>query len=55
MKCAPPDNKPTTDEMSNCSGYLADEIDALPGLKAVLCLGQFAFNAVMKTFRNKYG
>lgn len=55
VKCAPPDNKPTTDETSNCSGYLAAEIDALPLLKAVLCLGQFAFNAVMKTFRNKYG
>ena len=55
VKCAPPDNKPTTGETSNCSDYLAAEIDALPQLKAVLCLGLFAFNAVMKTFWNKYG
>ncbi len=54
VKCAPPDNKPTTDETSNCSGYLACEIDSLKDLRAILCLGQFAFNAVMKTIRTKY-
>jgi uracil-DNA glycosylase len=54
VKCAPPDNKPTNEEMSNCSAYLAGEIDSLRNLKAVLCLGQFAFNAVMRMIRNKY-
>ncbi len=54
VKCAPPDNKPTTDETSNCSGYLASEIDSLRNLKVILCLGQFAFNAVMRMIRNKY-
>lgn len=54
VKCAPPDNKPTRDETSNCSAYLASEIDALDGLRAILCLGQFAFNAVMRTIRTKY-
>jgi len=54
VKCAPPDNKPSTEETSTCSQYLASEIDALKDLKAILCLGQFAFNAVMRTIRNKY-
>jgi uracil-DNA glycosylase len=54
VKCAPPDNKPTTDETSNCSAYLASEIDSLGDLRAILCLGQFAFNAVMRMIRNKY-
>jgi len=54
VKCAPPDNKPSPVETSNCSSYLGDEIDALPRLSAILCLGQFAFNAVMKTIRKKY-
>jgi len=54
VKCAPPDNKPSPVETSNCSSYLAEEIDALPRLSAILCLGQFAFNAVMKTIRKKY-
>jgi len=54
VKCAPPDNKPSVDETSNCSAYLASEIDSLKDLKAILCLGQFAFNAVIRTIRNKY-
>ena len=54
VKCAPPDNKPSTQETTNCSGYLASEIDSLIDLKAVLCLGQFAFNAVMRMIRSKY-
>lgn len=54
VKCAPPDNKPTTDETSNCSDYLAREIDSLKHLRTILCLGQFAFDAVMRTIRSKY-
>src|SRR5213596_905026 len=48
VKCAPPDNKPSTEETTNCSAYLASEIDSLRDLKTILCLGQFAFNAVIR-------
>src|SRR5205807_4566701 len=54
VKCAPPDNKPSTEETTNCSPYLASEIDAVKVLKAIICLGQFAFKAVMRTIRVKY-
>jgi uracil-DNA glycosylase len=54
VKCAPPDNKPTTTETSSCATYLTSEIDSLKDLTTVLCLGQFAFNALMKTVRKKY-
>ncbi len=54
VKCAPPENKPTIDETSNCSQYLAAEIDSLKDLGTILCLGQFAFNAVMRMIRNRY-
>jgi uracil-DNA glycosylase len=54
VKCAPPDNKPSSDETSNCSSYLAAEIDALSELQVILCLGKFAFDAVMRTVRTKY-
>jgi uracil-DNA glycosylase len=54
VKCAPPNNKPTPGETSNCSSYLAAEIDALRELRTILCLGKFAFDAVMKTMRTKY-
>jgi uracil-DNA glycosylase family 4 len=55
VKCAPPDNKPTTEESHNCSTYLASEIDSLKNLNTILCLGQFAFEAVILMIRNKHG
>jgi uracil-DNA glycosylase family 4 len=55
VKCAPPDNKPTTEESYNCSTYLASEIDSLKNLNTILCLGQFAFEAVIRMIRNKHG
>ena len=54
VKCAPPDNKPTVDETSNCSNYFTSEIDSLRDLKMILCLGQFAFKAVVRVIRKKY-
>jgi uracil-DNA glycosylase len=54
VKCAPPDNKPSRNETVNCSRFLAAEIDSLPSLKAILCLGKFAFDAVAGTVRAKY-
>ncbi len=54
VKCAPPDHRPTGEETSNCADYLAREMESLPSLRAVLCLGQFAFNAVFSTLQGKY-
>jgi uracil-DNA glycosylase family 4 len=54
VKCAPPDNKPTIDETSNCATYLASEIDSLKDLRTILCLGQFAFKAVIRMIQNKH-
>ena len=53
VKCAPPDNRPTREETSNCAQYLEREMESLPSLRAVLCLGQFAFSAVIPTLRAK--
>jgi len=54
VKCAPPANKPSTEETTNCSSYLESEIDSLREVEVVLCLGQFAFNAVMRMIREKH-
>jgi len=54
VKCAPPDNKPTTDETSSCAAYLSREIESLKNLDTILCLGQFAFKAVVHMIQNKY-
>jgi uracil-DNA glycosylase len=47
VKCLPPENKPTTDEVRRCNGYLRTEIEALPQDAAILALGTVAHRAVL--------
>ncbi len=53
VRCAPPDNKPTIVERDNCLGYLAAELDLLPRVRVILCLGGFAWDNVWRTLRQK--
>ncbi len=48
VRCAPPDNKPTTEERDTCLPYLVRELDALDRLAVVVCLGGFAYEALWK-------
>ena len=45
VRCAPPDNKPTKEEMQNCSVYLEKEIRYLQNIRVIVCLGRIAFDA----------
>ncbi|GAC1430106.1 MAG: uracil-DNA glycosylase family protein [Candidatus Velthaea sp.] len=45
VRCAPPQNKPTTEEKARCLPYLAAELRALPGLRVVVTLGKIADDA----------
>lgn len=45
VKCAPPANKPTKEEMVTCSCYYRSEVSLLQNLKCILALGKFAFDA----------
>ena len=45
--CAPPANKPTPDEISNCRPYLLREIELLHDIKVVVALGRLAFDAAI--------
>jgi uracil-DNA glycosylase family 4 len=53
LKCAPPDNKPTKDELNNCNGFIEREIDMMKNLKAIVCLGKIAFDSVIRIFKSK--
>jgi uracil-DNA glycosylase family 4 len=44
-RCAPPGNKPTSEELANCAPFLAAELAALGEVKVVLALGKIAFDA----------
>ncbi len=46
-RCAPPDNRPLPEELSNCAGYLEEETAILQP-RAVLALGAIAFHAYLR-------
>ena len=45
VRCAPPDNKPTPEEIAACQPFLEQEWAALPELAVVVALGRLAFDA----------
>jgi len=49
-RCAPPDNKPTPDELAACRPFLAEEIRLLPNVQVVVALGRIAFDAVLRVY-----
>ena len=44
VRCAPPDNKPTPEEVSTCQAHLEAEIAELREVKVVVVLGKIAFD-----------
>ena len=51
VKCAPPANKPTTEERDNCLPYLEGELVALDRVKVVVALGSFGWDGFLKASR----
>jgi len=47
VRCAPPDNKPSKKEFSNCRPYLLQELSLLNSVKVVVALGRIAFDAYL--------
>jgi uracil-DNA glycosylase family 4 len=47
VKCAPPDNKPTSEEMLNCAHFLKSELEICARWRVILCLGHFAYCSTM--------
>lgn len=55
VKCLPPQNKPTGDEINQCNPYLAAEIKTLPKQSVILALGNIAHQAVLRAYGLKAG
>ena len=53
VRCAPPQNKPTKEEMNTCFGYLEQERKILKNITTVLCLGKIAYDATCKLYNVK--
>jgi len=45
--CAPPDNKPTRQEIANCRPYLVEHLRLLREVVVILALGRIGFEAVL--------
>ena len=52
-RCAPPDNKPTTEELANCSHFLDREMEGLRKIKVVVALGKIGFDAYLNYLKRR--
>ena len=52
-RCAPPDNKPTREELRNCRSWLAYDFAGLPQLRVVLALGAVAHDSYLGLLQNR--
>lgn len=53
VRCAPPDNKPTREEIERCLPHLEAELAALPRVRVIVALGRIAFEAYLSLLRQR--
>ncbi len=53
VRCAPPGDKPTPQEIRNCAVHLASEIADLPKVRVVVCLGKIAWDGYLAYLLNE--
>jgi len=51
VRCAPPENRPTPAERDNCAPWLEGELALLDQVRVVIALGNFAWEAMLRTVR----
>lgn len=53
VKCLPPENKPTPQEVATCNDFLRNELATLPPKAVILALGGVAHDAVLRALALK--
>ncbi len=53
VRCAPPDNKPTPEEIAKCLPHLEAEMTALPRVSVVVALGKIGFDAYLQLLKRR--
>jgi uracil-DNA glycosylase family 4 len=48
VRCAPPANRPTPQERDTCLPWTVAELELLPRLRVIVCLGGFAWDAALR-------
>ena len=54
LKCVPPGDKPTKNELNVCFNYFKNEIEYLKNLKIVVALGKIAFDACLAFYKKEF-
>ena len=54
LKCVPPEDKPLSNEISNCSNFFDEEILSLKKLRVIVTLGKVAFDNCIKLYKQKF-
>lgn len=50
LRCAPPQNKPSTEEIASCRPFLLEELAILKNVRVVVGLGKIGFEAAIKAY-----
>ena len=53
VRCAPPANKPTPEEITRCLDHLEIEVECLPKVRVVVALGKIAFDAWFQLLKRR--
>jgi len=53
VKCAPPDNKPTTTERDACFAWITDELRSLTQARVLVALGGFGWDGALRLIRER--
>ncbi len=48
VRCAPPANRPLPEERDRCQPWLEEELGLLGGVRVIVCLGGFAWDAALR-------
>ncbi len=51
VRCAPPDNKPSTEERDTCLPFLSRELALLDKTRVFVCLGSFAYDNLARLLK----
>jgi uracil-DNA glycosylase family 4 len=53
VRCAPPANKPTPEEVANCLPHLEAELGALARIRVIVALGKIGFDACLQLLKRR--
>ncbi len=53
VRCVPPQNKPSPQEIQNCRPFLENALKSLPKLRVIVALGQIAHQSTIKALGGK--